>query len=105
MSKEFARKFYSSQAWVNCRESYMNKVHHLCESCLAKGIYRPAEIVHHKIELTPENINNPRITLSHSNLKAVCRKCHSEIHEALDGGRKRRYFVLPNGKVVIKDGL
>jgi len=103
MSKDFARKFYSSQAWNNCREAYMNKVHHLCERCLAKGIYKPAEIVHHKIELTPDNIGNPRITLSHENLEAVCRECHAALHGGLDGGRKRRYFVAPNGSVIIKE--
>ena len=81
MSKDFARKFYSSQAWNNCRTSYMNSVNHLCERCLSNGLLKPAEIVHHKTELTPDNINNPNITLGFDNLEAVCRQCHNEYHD------------------------
>lgn len=98
MSKDFSRKFYSSQAWNNCRTAYMQTVHHLCERCLAKGIIRPADIVHHKIELTPENIGNPLITLDHNNLQAVCRDCHAEIH-GLNEKRKRRYVIRKDGTV------
>ena len=100
MSQDFSRKFYSSQAWNNCRTAYMNSVHHLCERCLSKGIMKPAEIVHHKIELTPENISNPRITLAHKNLQAVCRECHAEIH-GMTGQKKRRYMIAANGTVHI----
>ena len=59
----------------------MKRQHHLCENCLRKGIYRPAEIVHHKIELNPVNIENPEITLNFENLEAVCRQCHDEYHD------------------------
>jgi len=99
MSKDFARKFYSSQAWNNCRTSYMNSVNHLCERCLSSGLLKPAEIVHHKTELTPDNINNPNITLGFDNLEAVCRDCHAAIHM---GPRLRRYKILPDGSVEIK---
>ena len=79
----------------------MTKVHHLCERCMAKGIIKPAEIVHHKIELTPENIDNPLVTLDHRNLQAVCRECHAEIHYV--DRRKRRYFITKDGQVIIKE--
>lgn len=68
----------------------------LCEDCLAKGIYTPAEIVHHVIPLTPENIKDPTIALSWSNLKAVCRECHAVEH----GARQKRYKVDQNGRAV-----
>lgn len=100
MSQDFSRKFYSSQAWNNCRTAYMNKVHHLCERCLAKGIMKPADIVHHKIELTPENIGNPKITLASENLQAVCRECHAEIH-GMSRPNRRRYIIGPDGTVHI----
>lgn len=76
----------------------MNKVGGLCESCLANGIYKPAEIVHHKVELTPENINDPAIALNWSNLKAVCRECHAIEH----GARVKRYEIDQNGSVMAK---
>jgi 5-methylcytosine-specific restriction endonuclease McrA len=96
MSKDFSRKFYSSQAWNNCRAAYMNQVNHLCERCLQNGLIVPAEIVHHKIELTPDNITNPDITLNFNNLEAVCRECHSDIHKR----REKRFKIMEDGRVV-----
>lgn len=81
MAKAFAKAFYSSKAWQDCRNEYMTKVHHLCEECLSDGIYKPADIVHHVVELTPANINCPEITLNHNNLQAVCRDCHGAKHD------------------------
>lgn len=115
MAKAFARKFYSSKAWQSCRNEYMKRAHYLCEECLRKGIYKPAEIVHHRIELDPITIERPEISLSFDNLEALCRDCHAEKHE-LSGGRwsevnkkkreqrdqSNRYVVGPNGEIFSK---
>ena len=112
MAKAFARKFYSSKAWQDCRNEYAKHRHHLCEDCLRRGIYRPGAIVHHKIELDPINIEHPEITLNFDNLELLCRECHANRHD-LHGGRwakvneqkraKRdasmRYVVGENGKI------
>lgn len=74
----------------------MNQVNHLCERCLRNGLVVPAEIVHHKIELTPNNINNPDITLSYDNLEAVCRDCHADIHNR----REKRFKIMEDGRVI-----
>lgn len=95
MAKDYARKFYSSAAWKNCRTSYAKKVGGLCERCKAKGLIVPGEIVHHKIHLSPENLSDPNIALAHDNLELVCRECHSEVHEM----NKRRYKVDEYGRV------
>lgn len=81
MAKAFAKKFYSSKQWQDCRNEYARKRHHLCESCLRKGIYRPGEIVHHKIEIDPITIENPEIALNHDNLELLCRECHAQVHD------------------------
>ena len=94
--KDFAKSFYTSRAWKNCRRAYAASVGGLCEDCKAKGLITPGEIVHHKIELTPENINDPAVTLSWSNLRLVCRECHARKH----GARERRYTVDPLGRVI-----
>ena len=78
----------------------MKKAHYLCEECLRQGIYRPAEIVHHKIELDPVNIENPEITLSFNNLEAVCRECHAKVHDLRSKGL--RYLIGDDGKVMAK---
>lgn len=81
MAQDFARGFYDSTAWKTCRKAYMKKAGGLCERCLASGILRAADLVHHKIVLTPENITHPEISLSFDNLEAVCTDCHRALHE------------------------
>lgn len=114
MAQEFARQFYSSKAWQECREECMRQRHYLCENCLAKGIYKPAKYVHHIEELTPLNIGNPEIALGLGNLMCVCRECHDEFHD--NHGRwskvneKRRdakqqslrYAIGKNGEVMAR---
>lgn len=71
----WAEKFYNSPAWKRCRAAYKKRVHGLCEKCGGVG-----DIVHHKIHLTPDNINDPAVTLSFSNLRLECRSCHGFSH-------------------------
>lgn len=96
--REFAKSFYKSKSWRNTRDAYINSVGYWCESCKAKGIYTRAEIVHHRVWITPENIDDPEVTLNFRNLKAVCRNCHAEEHEQR---HKRRYEVDESGRVKI----
>ena len=85
MAKPFARKFYSSKAWQDCRNEYARRRHYLCEECLRKGIYKPGVIVHHKIELDPITIERPEIALNFDNLELLCRDCHRERHGPTGG--------------------
>ncbi len=50
----------------------------LCEVCHEK----PGYIVHHKIKLTPKNINDAEVSLNHEYLQYDCKDCHDreEIH-------------------------
>ena len=89
--------FYHTKQWQDCREAYMQSVGGLCEKCLKNGIYKPAEIVHHKQHLTPENVNDPSISLNFDNLEALCRDCHGLEH----GGK--RYSVDEWGYVTARD--
>lgn len=97
MARSFASSFYKSQAWQDTREAYAKSKGYLCEDCLKKGLYTPGVIVHHIIELTPENINDPKITTGFENLRLVCRKCHGEEH-----AHKRRYLIGDNGEVILR---
>lgn len=76
--KPFAEKFYNSTAWKECRAAYIQSVQGLCETCLEQGEIKPGYIVHHKITLTPQNINNPEITLNWKHLKYECKECHDK---------------------------
>ena len=73
--KEFSRKFYNSKAWQDCRDAYIVSVYALCERCQCPGY-----IVHHKITLTPANINDVSITLNHAHLEYLCIDCHNKAH-------------------------
>lgn len=99
MAREFAKAFYSSKTWQDCRNRYIKDKHYFCENCMRRGIYTPAVYVHHIIELDPVNISNPEITLNPDNLEAVCRECHADYHDKRKRGR--RYRVGPNGEVII----
>lgn len=115
MAKEFARAFYSSKAWQECRNEYAKRKHFLCEDCLRRGIYKPGTIVHHIIEIDPITIERPEIALNPDNLELLCRECHIREHN-LYGGRwakvnakrkaereaKNRYKIDENGRVSAK---
>ena len=90
---EAIENFYTTRAWRRCRESYLSSVGRLCEICLSKGLIEPAVHVHHKKPITPENLNDPRITLDHSNLMALCEECHQAQH------RKKRWRCDALGRV------
>ena len=85
MAKQFAKKFYSSKAWQDCRNEYAKRRHYLCEDCLRRGIYKPGEIVHHIVEIDPVTIERPEISLNPDNLELLCRDCHARRHD-LEGG-------------------
>lgn len=88
--------FYGTQAWKRCRAGYVKYRRGLCEKCLERGIYNAGEIVHHKIPITNDNVNDPNVTLNWENLQLLCRECHAEAH----GLPRKRYKVLPNGQIV-----
>ena len=95
MAKDFAKDFYNSPAWKHTREAYKAYQRGLCERCLAKGLYNPGELVHHRIPLTPRNIYDPNIALSFSNLELLCRDCHALAHKP-----EKRYKVDHLGRVI-----
>lgn len=95
----YAERFYKSIQWRTTRDAYAKSVGLLCERCKAKGIIKAGEIVHHKVHLTPDNINNPEVSLAWSNLMLLCRDCHGEIHS---GREDLPYTIGKNGEVIVK---
>ena len=95
--KDYARTFYKSVAWRNCRDSYFTHRHGLCERCSS-----PGKIVHHKKYITPENINDPDITLSFNNLELLCQDCHNREHHEKNSVTVFGLFFDENGDLVQK---
>ena len=86
---------YNSKQWKRTREAYTLSKFGICERCGTPN----AKQVHHKKYLTPENINNPDITLSFDNLELLCDVCHQKEHFA----EKQEYSFDENGDL-IKNG-
>lgn len=107
MAREFARGFYRSKQWKQARESYFRQ-HQLCERCLRNGTLSKGEIVHHKVHLSPENIGDPSVSLSESNLETLCRRCHADEHPEIYGRQEvpgqRRYAFDEFGNLVDIEG-
>ena len=94
--KPWAKAFYKSAAWKNCREFIYRRSKGLCEACLERGLIKPGEIVHHVEELTPENITNPAIATNPANLRLLCRDCHAAVHSHKEA---KRYELDELGRV------
>ena len=73
----------------------------LCERCLAAGIYRPGKVVHHRVYLTDENVNDPAVSLDPGNLELLCQDCHNAEHHA--GGQRRWRFGADGSLTIIDD--
>ena len=90
MAKAFAKKFLHSKPWLTCRAGYIeHRVQidgGMCEVCHEQ----PGYIVHHKVLLTPANINDPEIALNWDLLSYECKACH-DLHE----GHGLKRSILP----------
>ena len=78
--KDFAKAFYQSRQWKDCRAAYIAARIQIdggmCEVCHEN----PGYIVHHKTKLTPENIHDPSVALNPDLLSYECKACH-DAHE------------------------
>lgn len=68
-------RFYQGRAWQRCRAAYYAEQHGICERCGKLG-----DIVHHKVYLNRENVNDPEISLNADNLELLCMECHNKEH-------------------------
>lgn len=93
--KDYSKKLYKSQAWKKLRADYIKSVGGICERCWKRGEIRPAEVVHHKVYISPENITDPSVTLNPRNLEALCRPCHEREHRRAP----ERYEIDTMGRV------
>ena len=83
MAQDFAAAFYTSEAWIKCRDGYLKSQNYVCERC--GGV---AVICHHKEPLTPANINDPEVTLNWSLLQALCQDAtQGALHHFTTRGR------------------
>lgn len=97
--KPWAKRFYKSAAWKKCRDAFFAARFGLCERCGG-----PGKIVHHKIWLTPNNIDDPAVSLNWDNLELLCQKCHNEEHHAKEPVAKGLRFDEEGNLIPWRDG-
>lgn len=88
--------FYQTKAWRDCRNGYYKHKHGLCERCSA-----PGKIVHHKVYITLDNLNDPSITLNWDNLELLCADCHNKEHFAKHRPLREGLMFDEQGNVVL----
>jgi 5-methylcytosine-specific restriction endonuclease McrA len=102
-SSEKREAFYHSPEWRKCQAAFKREKHFTCEMCGKAGW-----LVHHKVPLDDENVDNPNIALGFDNLMLLCPSCHDAIHHRLKGhGRPNvqhhKVKFDKNGNVVVED--
>lgn len=95
MAKSWAKAFYNSRAWQTARRIALKRDHYTCHDCYAR-----ASEVHHIQELTPDNINDPHISLNPDNLVSYCHACHTKITQGDTGDLNDGLCFDDNGQVI-----
>lgn len=95
MAREWAYRFYHSRVWSECRLSYGASVFFVCERC-----GKPGNTCHHRKWLTPNNINDPMVTLSWDNLEWLCAECHNQEHWPEQAVTREGFAFDENGDLI-----
>lgn len=80
------KSFYASEVWINFRMLIINERAKrdggpTCEHCKKRVAHSRELTLHHKIELTPENVHDVMIALNPENILVVHNHpCHDQIH-------------------------
>ena len=105
MAKDFSDWFYHTTAWKKTRAAYIKYAGGYCERCRKEveagtrslADMKPIAIVHHKDYLSPDNINDPGVSLSFDNLEGLCEDHHNKEHKEKN---KKRYRFDENGRII-----
>jgi len=96
VARDWAKRFYDSAAWQQCRESFIrireSEDGGLCQICRRE----PGLIVHHRKWLTAANVTDPDVSLNYENLLYVCHNCHNNIASE----EEKIYFFDDDGQPV-----
>ena len=75
------KALYASERWTSLRMLLIAERGPICQQC-GRVIPRASMITaHHRIELTPENVGDPAISLNPDNIELVCFGCHQKAHQ------------------------
>jgi hypothetical protein len=104
------KSFYASEAWIKFRLYIIGERGPKCVKCKSV-IANPKDIIlHHKKELTPENVHDVSISLNPVNIEVVCFDCHNKIHNRFGYQSARSVYIvygapLSGKKTYVKDNM
>lgn len=73
-------RFYKDKKWILFRVDIITSREPICWHCKKPFLADDVIIVHHKEELTIENVNDYNISLNPDNVEMVHHLCHNQIH-------------------------
>ena len=76
MNRREQRQFYQSSQWRRASKACRARAGWLCERCKSEGYTVAAVLAHHRTALDQKG--EP---LAESNLEALCRRHHEEVHD------------------------
>lgn len=85
------KSFYKSKQWLDFRKVIIEQrtdvdgfVH--CADCGKPILKKYDLIIHHKKELSDDNVNDASVSLNPDNVEVVCFRCHNKEHDRWQGG-------------------
>lgn len=93
------KQFYQSREWKEFMEilamERMNEDGQLiCAHCGKPIVKKYDRIGHHKIELTPDNVNDFSISLNPDNVDIIHFRCHNAIHERFGFQKEKQVYLV-----------
>ena len=90
--------FYQSKEWIKFRQVVIAERYkddgYIYDEVTGKPIVRPYDIIlHHKIFLTDDNVNDKLISLNPELIQIVSHKTHNQIHQKF-GFKKQEVFLV-----------
>lgn len=91
--------FYRSKEWAEFRRVVIaertREDGFVYDEVTGKPILKPYDLIlHHKIELTEENVNDYNISLNPENIQIISFKTHNQIHDRLGLQKQREVFLV-----------
>lgn len=86
-------EFYRSTEWAEFRRIYLNTHDMVCSHCGHPIVLKYDAILHHKTELTEDNVHDYNVSLNEDNIELVHHHCHNEIHERFGSHVRHVYLV------------
>jgi len=94
MAQDFARKLYTSKAWIELRRNLIIERGPICQKCNTLMIDTSKLIGHHTERLTPLNVNDPNVALNPKKIEIVCLMCHNKEPGHYSGQASRSVYLV-----------